>query len=299
VPQGQYLADFLTDRAVDFVQRHRTGPFFLYLTHFAVHAPHDAKPELIARFKDKPAVGGHKDPVYAAMIASVDESVGRVMAILEELKLADRTVVVFSSDNGGVGGYAREGLKATREVTDNAPLRSGKGSVYEGGTRVPFIVRWPGVIQPGSACDTPIIHVDVFPTFLEIAGTAAPNQPLDGESLVRLFRSPAAGLQRRAIFHHFPGYLGAGAGQWRTTPVGAIQAGHWKLMEFFEDNRLELYNLSEDIGERRNLAAQEPLKTKELHHQMLAWRKAINAPMPRPKQPGDGPATGRAQEVEE
>src|SRR5262249_43447268 len=145
-------------------------PFFLYLPHFAVHAPHHAKPELVEHFKKKPGVGGHNNPVYAAMIASVDESVGRVMATLDGLKLADNTIIIFGGDNGGVGGYVREGIKQGGDVTDNAPLRSGKGSLYEGGTRVTFIVKWPGVARPGSVCDVPSIHVDVFPTFVAMAG---------------------------------------------------------------------------------------------------------------------------------
>jgi arylsulfatase A-like enzyme len=280
-PQGQYLADFLTDKAVDFIQRHKDAPFFLYLPHFGVHSPYQAKPELIAKFKDKAAVGGHHDPKYAAMIASVDESVGRVMAALDELKLADNTVLIFTSDNGGVGGYTREGIKKSGDTTDNAPLRSGKGSLYEGGTRVPFIVRWPGVTQAGSSCDVPTIHVDVFPTLAEIGRASAPEgQPLDGESLAPLFRDPAARLKREAIYQHFPGYLGAGADTWRTTPVGLIQTGEWKLMEFFEDGRLELYNLKGDIGESKNLATEMPDKAKELHAKMIAWRESVKAPMP-------------------
>jgi arylsulfatase A-like enzyme len=215
------------------------------------------------------------------MIASVDESVGRVMATLDELKLADNTVLIFTSDNGGVGGYEREGIKRSGDITDNAPLRSGKGSLYEGGTRVPFIVRWPGVTPAGTTCDVPTIHVDVYPTLSEIAKAAAPdNQPLDGESLVPLFRDSKASLKREAIYQHFPGYLGAGQDTWRTTPVGLVQAGDWKLMEFFEDGRLDLYNLKEDIGETKNLAAEQPAKTQELHAKMIAWRESIHAPMP-------------------
>jgi arylsulfatase A-like enzyme len=298
-PKGQYLADFLTDRAVDFIQRHKDGPFFLYLSHFAVHAPHQAKPELIARFKAKPGIGGHHDPTYAAMLASVDESAGRVMQTLDELRLADKTVLIFSSDNGGVGGYVREGIKKAGDITDNAPLRSGKGSLYEGGTRVPLIVRWPGVIQPGSVCDEPAIHVDLFPTLLEISGAVSPPQPLDGESLVRLCRDPGANLRRDAIFQHFPGYLGAGGGTWRTTPVGVIESGDWKLMEFFEDGRLELYHLREDIGESRNLAKDKPDKAKELHTKLLAWRKEVHAPMPTPHKPGEAPpgVNGKKQQA--
>ncbi|MBK8095301.1 MAG: sulfatase [Verrucomicrobiaceae bacterium] len=297
-PEGEYLADFLTHKAVDFITRHKDGPFFLYLPHFGVHSPIQAKEEWIAKFKDKPAAGGHHDPRYAAMIASVDESVGRVMQTLDELKLAENTVLIFTSDNGGVGGYTREGIKSGGDTTDNAPLRSGKGSLYEGGTRVPFIVRWPGVTQAGSSCDVPTIHVDILPTLAEIAHAAPPpsTQPLDGESLVALFRDPAAHLKREAIFQHFPGYLGAGNNTWRTTPVSLIEVGDWKLMEFLEDGRLELYNLQDDIGESKNLAAEKAEKAAELHSKLKNWREAIQAPMPtkntpsaeKPKKKGKG-----------
>lgn len=280
-PKGIYLADWLTDKAEDFIRHNKDRPFFLYLPHFGVHSPWQAKPGLIERFKSKPGVGGQSNPTYAAMIASVDESVGRVMALLDELKIADHTVLIFSSDNGGVGGYQRESIGKAGSITDNAPLRSGKGSLYEGGTRVPFIVRWPGVTKPGSVCDVPTINVDLFPTFLEISGAPMPPQILDGESLVKLFRDPGhSTLERDAIYQHFPGYLGGGQDQWRTTPVGVVQSGDWKLMEFFEDGRLELYNLLSDIGETKNLAAEMPDKTKELHEKMLAWRAGIKAPMP-------------------
>ena len=279
-PEGQYLADFLTDRAVDFIQRHHDQPFFLYLPHFGVHSPRQAKPELVGRFENKPGVGGHNNPTYAAMIASVDESVGRVMQTLDELDLADDTVLIFTSDNGGVGGYVREGIKKRGDITDNTPLRSGKGSLYEGGTRVPFVVRWPGAAKPGSTSDVPTIHVDLFPTLLELSGAPRPEQALDGESLVPLFQEPAAELQRDAIFQHFPGYLGAGKQTWRTTPVSLIQSGDWKLMEFLEDGRLELYNLRNDIGETKNLATEMPDKAQELHARLVAWRAEVEAPMP-------------------
>ena len=280
-PKGQYLADFLTDKAVDFIKRHKDESFFLYLPHFGVHSPHHAKPALIDRFKKKPGVGGHNNPVYAAMIASVDESVGRVMALLDELKLAENTVLIFCSDNGGVGGYVREGVKQSGDITDNAPLRSGKGSLYEGGTRVPFIVRWPGKVKAGAACDTPAVHVDIYPTLVAIGGGKMPAaQAFDGESLLPLMRDVHAKLARQEFYQHFPGYLGAGADQWRTTPVTYIHQGDWKLMEFLEDGRLELYNLREDIGEKNNLAAKMPDRTKELHAKLVAWRKSINAPMP-------------------
>jgi arylsulfatase A-like enzyme len=321
-PKGQYLADFLTDKAVDFITRHKDESFFLYLPHFGVHSPHEAKADLVAKFKLKPGVGGHDNPTYAAMIASVDDSVGRVMETLDELELADSTVLIFTSDNGGVGGYNRpDGLqrdpgfeakgkkgKVADEdgggITDNAPLRSGKGSLYEGGTREPFIVRWPGVTQPGSSCNVPTIHVDIFPTLLEIASAPNPRQVLDGESLGPLFRDSNATLKRDAIFQHFPGYLGSGPGLWRTTPVSLIQVGDWKLMEYLEDGRLELYNLSDDIGETKNLATELPEKAKALHDRLIAWRADVNAPMPtknegeatQPKTKNKGKGKGKKDE---
>ncbi len=286
-PDGQYLADFLTDKAVDFIQRHKDEPFFLYLPHFGVHSPHDAKPALVEKFKTKPAIGGHSNPTYAAMIYSVDESVGRVLKTLEDLKLSENTIVIFTSDNGGVGGYVREGIKKSGDVTDNAPLRSGKGSLYEGGTRVPFIVRWPGVTSPGSKCDMPTIHVDIYPTMIEFAGAKKPSHELDGESLVKLFQDPKAKLKREAIFQHFPGYLGAGVDSWRTTPVSLVHAGDFKLMEYLEDGRLELYDLSKDIGESKNLVEALPDKAKDLHAKLVAWRTSVNAPMPTKNSPAE------------
>jgi len=171
-------------------------------------------------------------------------------------------------------------VKKAGDITDNTPLRSGKGSLYEGGTREPFIVRWPGVTRPGTACGVPTIHVDLYPTFLELTGAGKPKQVLDGESLVKLFRDPAANLDRTAIFQHFPGYLGAGENSFRTTPVSLVQSGDWKLMEFHEDGRLELYNLASDIGETKNLAKQNPEKTRELHDRLKAWRADVKAAMP-------------------
>ena len=296
-PSGTYLADFLTDKAVDFIRRHRDRPFFLYLPHFGVHSPYQAKRELIAKFRDKPPAEGHRDPTYAAMIASVDESVGRVRAVLDELGLAENTLVVFSSDNGGVGGYQREGIQGGG-ITDNAPLRGGKGMLYEGGIRVPYIFCWRGRIAAGTTCDTPINSVDLYPTLLELAGGTPPaDYPLDGVSYARLLTSGGKEpLPREAVYWHFPGYLGAGQGTWRTTPAGAIRSGDWKLLEFFEDHRLELYNLRNDVGERENLAVREPDRTKQLHAQLVAWRQSVHAPLPtagKPDPAAQPPAKGK------
>jgi len=281
-PKGTYLADFLTDKATDFIRRHRDGPFLLCLHQFVVHSPHVAKPDLKKHFDSKAAAGGHRDPTYAAMIASLDQSVGRVLALLDELKLSENTLVIFTSDNGGVGGYVREGIRRAGDVTDNSPLRSGKGSLYEGGIRVPWIARWPGKIAAGATTDVPIISVDIYPTLVELAGAAAPkNQPLDGESLVSCLTSGGkTAPKREALYWHFPGYLGAGQNAWRTTPAGAIRAGDWKLQEFFEDGRIEMYNLKDDLSEKTNLAAKMPEKAKELKEKLVAWRVAVKAPMP-------------------
>jgi arylsulfatase A-like enzyme len=283
-PPGTYLADFLTDKAVDFITRHKENPFFLCLHHFGVHSPHQAKKELIARFKDKPPSGGHDDPTYAAMIASVDESVGRVLKTLDDLGLAERTLVIYTSDNGGVGGYAREGIGRAGGITDNAPLRGGKGMLYEGGVRVPYIFRMPGRISAGTTCDQPINSIDLYPTLLDLAGSTPPEgYPLDGVSYLSLLSTGGTGkLDRDAIFWHFPGYLGAAAGSWRTTPAGSIRAGDWKLIEFFETKKLELYNLRDDLGERNDLARAMPERVRALHERLLAWRKVVGAPMPGP-----------------
>jgi arylsulfatase A-like enzyme len=285
VPDGVYLADFLTDHALKFIDKERHKPFFLWLSHFGVHSPWDAKKELEAKFQGKKGGGGHDDPTYAAMIASVDESVGRVMAKLDELKLTDNTIVIFTSDNGGVGGYIVDGVVFSRNITANFPLRGGKGMLYEGGIRAPFIVRWPGKTPPGKTSDQPIMHIDMFPTFVELAGAKfKPRQPLDGVSIAGLLKDPSSMLPRDALFHHFPGYLEGKAGHWRTTPAGWVRSGDFTLLEFYESGRLELYNVKDDIGQSKNLAATMPEKTRDLHKMLAAWRKDLKAAMPELKQ---------------
>jgi arylsulfatase A-like enzyme len=285
-PKGQYLADFLTDHAVDFIKKHKDEPFFLYLPHYGVHSPYQAKPELIEKFKKKDPVGGHKDATYAAMIYSVDESVGRIVKTLDELKLAENTLVIFSSDNGGVGGYARAGVPTGRDVTDNAPLRGGKGMLYEGGVRVPFIFRWKGKIAPGTTSHQPIIGVDMYPTLLELTSASKrPNYPLDGESVMPVLLSDgSAKLSRDTLYWHFPGYLGAGEG-WRTTPAGAIRVGDMKLIEFFEDRHVELYNLKDDLSQQHDLAIAQPDVAKSMHDRLVKWREQTGAKMPTANDP--------------
>jgi arylsulfatase A-like enzyme len=225
------------------------------------------------------------------MIASVDESVGRVLRVLDELGLAENTLVIFTSDNGGVGGKEREGIRG-KDITDNAPLRGGKGMLYEGGVRVPYIFRWPERIQPGSRSELPINSVDLYPTLLEVAGAGRPvGHVLDGNSYLRELRGMVleAG-ERPPLFWHFPGYLGSGGNTWRTTPVGSVRLGDWKLMEFFEDGRLELYNLRKDVGEKMNLATEEEHVAADLHRRLKGWRTDVGALMPTPN-PNPVPAT--------
>ncbi len=281
-PQGTCLADFLTNKAVNFINQNKEKPFFLCVHHFGVHSPYEAKRELIERFQKKQGVGGHNNPTYAAMLFSVDESVGRILKTLDDLNLSKNTLVIFTSDNGGVGGYAREGIKQGGDKTDNTPLRGGKGMLYEGGIRVPYIFRMPGTINPGTTSNTPICSVDLYPTLHEFSKSDLPkNYKLDGESyLSQLQGGSSKSLKRSDIFWHFPGYLGAGGNTYRTKPVSVIRSGNYKLLEFLEDGKIELYNLVEDVGEKNNLASQMPDLKKELSDKLTNWRKDIKAPMP-------------------
>jgi len=286
-PPGEYLTDRLTEEALHFMEENRHRPFFLYLPHYAVHTPLQAKKALIEKYKKKPPHNGQKNPVYAAMIESLDQGVGRILKKIDELGLTQNTVVIFFSDNGGV-----------RRITSMAPLRGGKGMLYEGGIRVPLIVRWPGVTMPNTTCDTPVIGIDFFPTLLEIAGVKKPSgQVLDGVSLVPLLKG-GKHLNREAIFWHFPAYLqgkadGARDPYFRTRPAGAVRKGNWKLIEYFEDSELELYNLKEDIGEKNNLSKKRPQKAKELHQLLVDWRKVVHAPVPTELNPKYNPALDR------
>lgn len=268
-PEGEYLTDRLTEEAVKFMTANKDRPFFLYLPHYAVHVPLEAKARMIARYKSKAPDGKQNNPIYAAMIESVDQGVGRLMAALGELKIADNTVVVFYSDNGGQLG-----------ITEQKPLRAGKGHLYEGGIRVPMAIRWPGVTQAGRKCDVPVIGTDLYPTFLAMAGAAKPDgHVLDGQSIVPLLKSDDGKLKRDAIFWHFPCYQ-PGRGGFRIRPCSVVRKGDWKLTEHFEDGRLELYNLADDISETRDLAAAKGDKAAELAKLLAEWRKGVNAPVP-------------------
>ncbi len=284
-PEGEHLTDRLAAEAVEFITANQDQPFLLYLPFYSVHTPIQAKPELTEKYAAKTTVAGHRNPKYAAMIETLDSAVGRVLGALDDLALADNTVVMFYSDNGGLGGYARAGVDA-REVTDNAPLRGGKGMLYEGGVRVPLIVRWPGVTPPSATAIDPVMCVDFFPTLLEIAGVRpGGDREIDGRSFLSVIRTGRSLEPRPPIYWHFPGYLqgNAAVGAWRTTPAGAIRVDDYKLIEFFETGETELYNLEDDISERNDLARAEPAKAAELQQQLSDWRARLNAPMPQPK----------------
>lgn len=285
-PPGEFLADFLTDQGIAFMRKTcgEKKPFMLAITHFAVHKPLRAPEEDIAHFKDKPPAGGHKSAVYAGMIRRLDATVGRVVKELDRLGIADNTLIIFTSDNGGV--IASDGKNGKGYVTDNTPLRGAKGTHYEGGIRVPFIARWPGVIKPGTTCDTPIIAVDFAPTVLDIAQHKAdPGTVLDGLSYAPLMRGqPSAEIANRALFWHCPGYLeGKGTGDlWRSTPGGIIRQGPWKLIETFEDHRVELFNLADDLSETTDLSQKHPKTAAGLLARLRQWRADLRAPMPVP-----------------
>jgi arylsulfatase A-like enzyme len=265
---GDHLTDRLGDEAVKFITQSKDRPFFLYLSHFAVHTPIQGRPDLVAKYRKKLRPGlKQRNPNYAALVEGMDQTVARVRQTLDDLKLADRTIVIFTSDNGG-----------RIPTTSNLPLRAGKGSAYEGGVRVPLIVHWPGVTRPGSTSDTPTISADFFPTLLDIA--AVPDRPghkSDGVSLTPLLRQSAP-PESRDLFWHYPHhqhYQQGGA-----MPYGAIRSGDFRLIEFFDDMHVELYNLRDDVGEQKNLKAENPEKTHELRQRLHAWRKDVGAQMP-------------------
>ncbi len=213
----------------------------------------------------------HRNPIYAAMVHTMDRNVGRVLSKLKELKLSNDTVVFFISDNGGLTKKWDD-----KTVTSNYPLRSGKGSLYEGGIRVPTIVNWPGVTKPGAICDVPISTQDFFPTILEIIG-AKNKDEIDGESIVKLLKDPNNKFDREALFWHYPHYYWPIA-----SPSSVIRKGDWKLIEFYEDNHVELYNLKEDIGEQNDLTEKMPKKVEELRLLLNKWKKDVNASLPTP-----------------
>jgi len=293
-PAGEHLPDRLAAEVVKFIEANRAKPFFAYLAFYSVHTPLMARADLQAKYAEKAKTVKHEGPdwlpegsrqarqvqdhaVYGGMVEAMDLAVGKVLEALDRLQLADNTVVVFMSDNGGLS--TSEG-----SPTSNVPLRAGKGWMYDGGVREPMIVKWPGVTKAGSTCGHPVISTDFYPTLLEITGQAPrPKQHLDGVSLVPLLKQSGT-PDRDAIYWHYPHYGNQGG-----APGGAVRAGDWKLIEWYEDGRLELFNLKDDLGEQHNLAAQHPEKVRELHAKLKAWRESVGARMPEPN-PGYEPS---------
>jgi arylsulfatase A len=270
-PKGRYLTDRLTDEAVRLIGEGSDKPFFLYFSYYSVHTPIQPRPDLRDRYAKQLKPGKlHKNASYAAMVAAVDESVGRVMKQLEDIGQADNTIIVFTSDNGGM-----------HKVTTNAPLRGGKGMAWEGGTRVPLIIKTPGMTSAGQTCREPVISIDFYPTLLELSGTAGDtthNANVDGLSLTPLLHNPTGTLKREAIYWHYPHYnvlLGV--------PHSSLRSGRYKLIEFYEGNRLELYDLETDLGEQSNLVTEFPAKSRALRKQLHTWRNRVGAQSPSPR----------------
>lgn len=259
-PPGQYLPERLADEAIQFVREHRDGPFFLNWWPYSVHYPMQATDELIAKYRQRKSI---KDPVYAAMIEAMDAAIGRFLKALDEAGMRDNTLVLFTSDNGGYNG-------------DNKPLRGLKGMLYEGGIRVPWIVRWPGKVKPGTVNDTPVISTDCYPTLLEAAGLATtPHQALDGLSLVPVL-TESGGLRRDTLFFHYPNYAFH-----KLNRLGsALREGDFKLIHYYDTDELELYDLGKDIGETKNLASQSPELVQRLATKLGAWLRDSGARLP-------------------
>ena len=273
---GEYLTDRLTSEAIRILREVGGKPFFLHLAFHTVHTPIEGKAKIADRYRARIAEGmRHRNPHLAAMVHSLDENFGRLLDTLRELGAIDNTVVIFTSDNGGfVNQY--DGL----QVTDNSPLRSGKGSLYEGGIRVPAIIRWPGVTPPGSVNDTPISSVDYYRTILAIAGLEGDkdyNRAVDGINLAPLLREPSAETDRSALYFHYPHYYAT------TSPVSAVRVGDWKLLRYYEDTRLELYNLADDVGERNDLSTKRPEMAQALVKRLEAWWERVGAQHPWPR----------------
>jgi arylsulfatase A len=267
---GEYLTDREAEEACRFIRENRESPFYINLAHYAVHTPLQAKEAYIEEYREKIQEGmQHSNAVYAAMIRSVDESLGKIRKTLDEEGIADKTVILITGDNGGLTLY---------DITDNTPLRGGKGSAYEGGVRVPLIAYIPGITKAGSICKEAVLTIDIYPTFLELAGIRGhlPHSgDVDGLSLVPLAKDPEKQLNRQAVYWHFPHYHPGGA-----TPYSAVRMGDYKLIEFFEDGRLELYNLKKDIGEKDELSSSHPEKVQELFGHLKSWRDQVDAQIP-------------------
>ena len=273
--KGEYLTDRLTNEAISFIEKSKDTTFFVYLPYYTVHTPIMGKENLIEKFIDKKGIDGQDNPEYAAMVASMDENVGKVLASLKENGLEENTLVIFTSDNGGI-----------RKISSQNPLRAGKGSYYEGGIRVPLVIRWPGVASPNTTTNQVASNLDFYPTLQNIVHPKKTVTLLDGIDLNSTIKGKKT--TNRDLIFHFPIYLqkysnGNDEGRdviFRTRPGSSIISGNWKLIQYFEDNAMELYNLQEDIGEKNNVYNSHPEKASELYKKLDDWRLKTNAPIP-------------------
>ncbi|MDY7023233.1 MAG: sulfatase [Cyanobacteriota bacterium] len=263
-PKGEYLTNRLASEAVDFIERNKQQPFFLYFAPYSPHTPLEAPASEVERFKKLSQGKRHKNPVYAAMIARLDDAVGKIMQALKKAGLMENTILVFTSDNGGVG-----------KITDNSPLRGAKFQLYEGGIRVPAIAYWPGVIKAGTQCRTPVTTHDWTATFLALAG--AEYRDLDGSNLLKLLKGNEFADQR-SLGWHFPHYMP----RENVTPSSVLRYGNYKLHYWYENGRIELYDLEKDEGETKNLAGQKPELASQLKQRLFRWLEMNRAKMPRP-----------------
>ncbi len=269
--QGDYLTDRLTDKALSTIEAVRDRPFFLSLWYHTVHTPIEAPAVIVEQFRRKAPGARHHNATYAAMVQRMDHNVGRVLRKLDELGLSQRTAVIITSDNGGVDFEARGMIPTT-----NAPLRAGKGTLYEGGLRVPLLIRWPGETTAGATCDEPVCSQDFFPTFAEaFPPSDEATTVADGVSLLPLLRDPAQPLSRESLYWHFPHYYP------RMTPASAIRKGRWKLIHYYEDGRTELFDLAADPSESSDLAQSETDRVIKLKRDLDHWRMAVGANSPR------------------
>lgn len=269
---GDYLSDLLADEALKVMDDGGRRPFFLNYWDHAVHTPIEAPRDLVEKYRRKLKPGHrHRNPVYAAMLERYDWNAGRLLARLKETGLERNTIVIFTSDNGGYTGQY-DGM----QVTNNLPLRSGKGALYEGGLRIPLMIRVPGVTTAGTECAVPVDSTDLYPTLQALSGLEAGTKERDGVSLEGLLQAPGGPGPERDLFFHFPHYYPT------TTPVSAVRSGSWKLLEHLEDGRTELYDLREDPVEARDAAAQAPDVARRLKARLDEWRRRVEARMPRP-----------------
>lgn len=285
-PDGEHLPDRLATEAVKFIDEHQEEPFLVYLSFYSVHTPLMAREDLLEKYQEKakhypPVAWGDEPPrkvrlvqnhpVYAGMVEAMDQACGKVLDHLRDAGLDETTAVIFMSDNGGLS--TSEG-----HPTSNLPLRAGKGWLYEGGIREPMLIKWPGKTEPGSVSDVPVISTNFYPTMLEMAGLdLMPEQHQDGISMTPILLNSSKHTDPQTLFWHYPHYGNQGG-----TPGAAIREGDFKLIEFFEDGHVELYNLATDIGEQHDLATIQPEKTKQLKEKLHEWLDAVDARMPTP-----------------